>query len=221
MVTLPFKFIDMETIVLEDLEKSTEELVQHGIANGMAYQEFRLFIDDLATNKKTSGPEQTEILVDFTILNQRRMKRLDKTLKIANDVADKIKGLDNKVTWLIIAESWCGDAAQTLPMINKVAELNDNISLKVILRDENLDIMNRFLTNNAMSIPKLVMVDDASGKIIGEWGSRPKVAAQMVIDYKNEHGVLTPEFKQDLQVWYNKDKGQSTLNDLLELLTLE
>ena len=72
-----------------------------------------------------------------------------------------------------------------------------------------------------MSIPKLVMVEDATGEILGDWGSRPKIASQMVIDYKNEHGMLTPEFKEDLQIWYNKDKGQSTLRDLMELLALE
>ena len=150
------------------------------------------------------------------------MKRLDKTLKIDQETTDMIKGYaGKKVTWLVLTESWCGDAAQALPMINKVASLTENISLKLILRDENIDVMNRFLTNGAMSIPKLVMVDDASGKVVGEWGSRPKIAQQMVVDYKNEHGTLTPEFKEELQVWYNKDKGQSMLNDLLELLALK
>jgi hypothetical protein len=122
---------------------------------------------------------------------------------------------------LVLTESWCGDAAQTLPMINKVAELNKNISLKIILRDDNLGIMNRFLTHGAMSIPKLVMVDNISGEVLGEWGSRPKTLEQMVIDFKNQHGVLTTAFKEELQVWYNKDKGQSILNDLMDLLSLE
>ncbi|EAQ99877.1 thioredoxin family protein [Maribacter sp. HTCC2170] len=211
----------MKTIVLEGLESTTEELVQKGTRKAMSYKEYRLLVDDLAAAKKSTGPEQTETLTDYTLLNQRRMKRLDKTLKIGEEIVTKIKGYDKKVTWLVLTESWCGDAAQTMPMINKVAQLNDDISLKVILRDENLDIMNRFLTNGAMAIPKLIMVEDGSGKVVGEWGSRPKVAAKMVIDYKNEHGTLTPEFKQDLQVWYNKDKGQSTLDDLLGLLSLK
>ena len=78
--------------------------------------------------------------------------------------------------------------------------------------------MNRFLTNNTMSIPKLVMVDDTyrRSNLENMGPSRPKTATQLVIDYKNEHGVLTPEFKEELQVWYNRDKGQSTLNDLMD-----
>ncbi|MBT8306911.1 MAG: thioredoxin family protein [Maribacter sp.] len=211
----------METIVLENSEKTTEELVQKGISKAMTYQDYRLLVDELSARGRSTGPEQTEVLTNYTVLNQRRMKRLDKTLKIYEDSFKKINGFNKKITWLVLTESWCGDAAQTLPMINKVAELNDNISLKVILRDDNLDIMNRFLTNDAMSIPKLIMIGYASGEILGDWGPRPKEATQMVSDYKKEHGQLTAEFKEALQVWYNKDKGQGTLNDLLELLALE
>ena len=212
----------MDVIVMENSELTTEELLQTGIARGILYQDYRLLIDNLASEGKATGQEVSEEMVNFTLLNQRRMKRLDKTLKIDEDSAGIIKGYDQKkVTWLVLTESWCGDAAQTLPMINKVAELNNNISLKIILRDENPGIMNRFLTHGAMSIPKLVMVDNNSGKVLGEWGSRPKILEQMVIDFKNQHGVLTTGFKEELQVWYNKDKGQSILNDLLDLLSLE
>ena len=211
----------METIVLKNLEKTTKELVQKGISKAMSYQDYRILIDNLSEEGKSTGSEQNEALTNYTVLNQRRMKRLDKTLKISDEAVKKINAFDKKVTWLVLTESWCGDAAQTMPMMNKVAELSDNISFKVILRDENLEVMNRFLTNNTMSIPKLVMVENATGEILGEWGSRPKTATQMVIDYKIEHGTLSPEFKEELQVWYNKDKGQSTLSDLMELLALE
>jgi len=211
----------MTTAVLEKMEKTTKEVVQEGISKAMTYQDYRRLVDSLSAEGRSTGPEQSEVLTNYTILNQRRMKRLDKTLKISDEKVKKIKDFDKKVTWLVLTESWCGDAAQTMPMMNKVAERNDNISFKVILRDENLDVMNRFLTNNAMSIPKLVMVEDATGNVLDEWGSRPKIAAQMAIDYKNEHGTLTPEFKEELQVWYNKDRGQSTLSDLMELLALE
>jgi len=211
----------METIILENLEKATKELVQKGISKAMSYGEYRLLVDTLSAEGKSTGPQQTEILANYTALNQRRMKRLDKTLKIGEEEVRKINSLDKKVTWLVLTESWCGDAAQTMPMMNKVADLNKNISFKVILRDQNLEIMNRFLTNNTMGIPKLIMVENATGDVIGTWGPRPKSATRLVKDYKKEHGALTPEFKEELQVWYNKDKGQGTLNDLMELLALK
>jgi thiol-disulfide isomerase/thioredoxin len=216
-----FNALNMKTIVLEEKKESTEELVQKGISKGVSYQEYRALVDALALEGKSTDLEQTDTLMHYTILNDKRMKRLDKTLKINEGAIAKIRGIDKEITWLVLTESWCGDAAQTIPMINKVAELNDRISLKVILRDENIDIMNHFLTNEAMSIPRLVMVESKTGEVIGQWGSRPSIVTQMVIDYNDEHGRLTPEFKQDLQFWYNKDKGQSTLEDLLGLLSLE
>src|SRR5690606_13130511 len=106
------------------------------------------------------------------------MKRLDKTIKIDAVSGSKIMGFDKKVTWLVLTESWCGDAAQTLPVINKVAGLNDKITLRLALRDENIELMERFLSNGAMAIPKLIAIDDANGELIGEWGSRPTVATK-------------------------------------------
>jgi hypothetical protein len=78
------------------------------------------------------------------MLNDKRMKRLDKTTKLTEEAVADIKSYNGDVTWLVLTESWCGDAAQTMPVINKVAELNDNITFKVLLRDENEALMNEF-----------------------------------------------------------------------------
>ncbi|WP_338039104.1 hypothetical protein [Maribacter litopenaei] len=43
----------------------------------------------------------------------------------------------------------------------------------------------------------------------------------MVDTFKEQYGTLTPEFRESLQIWYNKDKGESILKDLLGLLSLE
>ena len=58
--------------------------------------------------------------------------------------------------WLIITEGWCGDAAQCIPTIEKIAAESKNIETHYVLRDENLDLIDEYLTNNARSIPKLI-----------------------------------------------------------------
>lgn len=198
--------------------KSTEKIIQESLAKGLTYQAYRLQLNTMAEEGKTTGPIQSEALINYTVLNDRRMKRLDKTIRIDEATASKIKNYSRKVTWLVLTESWCGDAAQTMPLMNKIAELSSNIDFKIILRDEHLELMNRFLYNGTLSIPKLIMIDDNSGEVLDDWGPRPSRATKMVEDYKNEHGKLTPEFKQELQVWYNRDKGQNTLEDLTRLL---
>ena len=122
------------------------------------------------------------------------------------------------MTFLVITESWCGDGAHVLPVINKVAESNPNIDLKIVFRDEHPELMDNFLTNGSRSIAKLIILDADTLEVINTFGPRPSVATKLVDNYKAEHGSLTPEFKEDLQRWYNKDKGQTTLNDLIELL---
>ena len=147
------------------------------------------------------------------------MKRLDKTVKIPSEVIEKIETINKPINWIVITEGWCGDAAQNLPIINKLAELNDHINLRIVLRDEHPELMGKFLTNGGEAIPKLIHTED-DHEIISHWGPRPSVATKMVEDYKEEHGMLTPEFKKDLQIWYNTDKGETTINDMLEFLGL-
>lgn len=145
---------------------------------------------------------------------QKRMKRWDKTLKVSEETKESIKNTKRNATWLVITESWCGDAAHILPAINRVASLNENINLKIVLRDENLELMDAFLTNGSRSIPKLIMIDNVTEEVINTYGPRPNELTKMVADYKEEHGKLTDEFKEDIQKWYNKDKGQAIINDL-------
>lgn len=203
---------------MEIMHKTIVNLVQEGIAKAISYQNYRTLVESLVAQDSNTGPEVTEALAAYTVLNHKRMKRLDKTLKITENVQQDIKEYKGKVTWLVLTESWCGDAAQTMPMMQKMADLTEGIDFKVLLRDQNLELMDQFLYNGGRSIPKLIAFDHTTNKVIGDWGPRPTEATKLVDDYKAAHGTLTPEFKQDLQVWYNKDKGQNTLSDLLKLL---
>ena len=194
------------------------DIISDSLKKGITYSEYRTLVTSLVDENSTTGNEKTEALVNYTMLNDRRMKRWDKTVKVSDEVKTKIESFNKKVTWLVITESWCGDAAHIMPVINKVAEFNNNIDYKVVLRDENDRLMNQFLTNGGKAIPKLIMIDNETNEVINTFGPRPLVATEMVNDYKTEHGKLTPEFKEDLQRWYNKNKGQSTIEDLVGLL---
>ena len=195
-----------------------QEIIKKSLKNSLSYTEYRNLVEGLVAENSTTGNEKTEDLAEYTKLNDKRMKRWDKTLKVSEESMQNIQKFNKKITWIVIAESWCGDAAHVIPVINKVAELNDNIDLSLVLRDENPDLMDAFLTNGGKSIPKLVAIDNESGNVVNTFGPRPSVATKLVSDFKAEHGIITPEFKQDLQVWYNKDKGQSTIQDLVGLL---
>lgn len=197
-----------------------EQTIKDSLAKSLSYQAYRNLMTQLVENKSTTGNDKSEDLVNYTKLNDQRMKRWDKTIKVSGKAKEDIANLGAKQTWLVLTESWCGDAAHVIPVFNKMAELNENINFRVILRDENDALMSQFLTNGGKSIPKLIIIDDASGKVINSFGPRPTNAMQLVMDYKSKHGEITPEFKEELQQWYNKDKGQSVISELMSVLDI-
>lgn len=204
----------METIsTTQDID-----LVKESLKHSLTYQQYREVVNHLVVENSNTGHEKTETLANYTMLNDRRMKRWDKTVKVSEQVKTTVQKKPINQTWLVITESWCGDAAHVIPAINKIAELNGGIQLKLVLRDENEALMNQFLTNGSRSIPKLIMVDNDTETVVNTYGPRPSTATALVEDYKAKYGKLTAEFKEELQHWYNKDKGQTVIADLLALL---
>ena len=122
-----------------------KNIIEKSLANSYTYLEYRNLVSSLLAEGKSTGPEQSEALTNYSLLNDKRMKRIDKTIKISDSTAQEIKQLQEPQTWLVITEGWCGDAAQNLPVIAKMAALSSNINLKLVLRDENLDLMDLIL----------------------------------------------------------------------------
>ncbi|MEH6534919.1 MAG: thioredoxin family protein [Psychroserpens sp.] len=205
-------------ITLEHI--SVQDIIDESLQKAISYQEYRDLVKQLVSEESTSGNEKTEALINYTMLNDRRMKRWDKTVKISEEVIEKVSHFNGNVTWLVITESWCGDAAHVIPVLNKLAEFSENIELKLVFRDENETLMDQFLTNGGRAIAKLIMIDNTTNEVVNTFGPRPSEATKLVNDYKAEHGKLTPEFKEDLQVWYNKNKGQNIIENVMTLLGL-
>ncbi len=189
-------------------------LIKDSVSKAMDYTQYNLLFKQLADEGKTTG-EQDQEKIEYTKLNYSRSKRLDKTAKIEAEKAEVFKNIPTKQTWLVISEPWCGDAAQTLPFLNKISELSKNIDLQIVLRDENLELMDQFLTRGSRSIPMVLMLNEEL-ELIQQWGPRSVAATKLVADYKKEHGAIDDAFKEMIQVWYNNDKGVSLVNDLVE-----
>ncbi|HLW33616.1 MAG TPA: thioredoxin family protein [Aequorivita sp.] len=194
-------------------------LIKDSVKKAMDYAQYNLLFKQLVDEGRSTGEHDQE-KIDYTKLNFSRTKRLDKTAKIEAEQAEVFKNIPTKQTWLVISEPWCGDAAQTLPFLNKISGLSDNIELKIVLRDENLELMDKFLTNGSRSIPMIIMLDEQL-EVIQQWGPRSKAATKLVTDYREEHSVINDAFKEIIQVWYNNDKGISIVNDLVETMEIK
>lgn len=188
------------------------------IAKSISYGDFRDLSHKMAEEGFTSGTDQRPIMIRYTEVNDFRMRRLDRTTRILPEVEVQIKKIDRPLIFLSITEAWCGDGAQILPVIEKLADLNDNISHKLIFRDEHPEVMQNFLTDGARSIPVIVILDPETGKPLGQWGPRPKVVQQMILESKrllasieeeDAKATAKNESQAALQSWYAKDKTRS------------
>lgn len=197
---------------------TTENTIEQSLKNSFGYKDYRNHVTQLLEQGLSTGATQSEALTHYTTLNEARMNRLDKTIHIPDDVDQKLKTLDKAYTFLVITEGWCGDAAQIVPVINKMTQATDKIDLKLVLRDDNTELMDAYLTNGARSIPKLVVLDAATQQPVASWGPRPEGGANLIKENKEKYGTVTDEAKTELQKWYLHDKGLSTMEEIVGLL---
>lgn len=196
-----------------------KEIIQKALQNSFSYTEYRKLASDLVAQGKPTGHDHSEALAQFAILNETRMNRLEKTIIIDEDVQLKLQNISNNYIWLVLAESWCGDAAQILPVINKMSAVSNALQLKIVLRDDNDLLMQQFLTNGGKAIPKLIILDAQTVNVVAYWGPRPQGAKQLILDYKAAHGIVDEAAKIELQKWYLHDKGIAIQYEILEIMS--
>lgn len=179
---------------------------------------------DWVLHRQTSSKVSSPLLVEFTKLNWTRAQRLHKTVLIKPEIIKALEIIEHSYTWIVITEAWCGDSAQNLPVIAEIAKLNPGkIGLFIVLRDDNPELMNKYLTNGAQAIPKLIVIDETLGKEAFTWGPRPEPAQEILKKWKqNSAGITWEDFEKELHGWYAKDKThtiQSEFSRLLQRLT--
>jgi hypothetical protein len=198
----------------------TNKLMPHNPAETFTYLQYGALIEELVAENRTTGPNQSVAMVAYTKLNYHRMQRLDKTIQLLPEITEVLESLSRSLFWLVITEPWCGDAAQNVPVLAKIAAAAaGKITLELVLRDENHVLMDEYLTNGTRSIPKLICFDAATGQELGTWGPRPAAAQELLAAYKaNPQEVTKEQFINSIQVWYSKDKTQSMQQELWQLL---
>jgi hypothetical protein len=195
------------------------DMPEEGVmSKSMEYTKYISLVSDLFDEGRVTGNTQNQQKLDATKINLARIRRLDKKYEVSQSLSDLLMKAA-PMDWVVFSEGWCGDSAQCLPIINKMAEIGPNVSLKILLRDENMEYMEQYLTNGSASVPKLVAFDK-EGKELFTWGARPTKIQEMVIDYKEKYTLEDRDaFVLNLHKWYAKDRGLSLEEDFKMLLT--
>ncbi len=188
------------------------------IEKSMTFAEYIELIDDLLLDGKTTGTNQSDAMFGYGKINRQRMHRLEKTVNLEESLKEKVRALSVNWIWLVITEGWCGDAAQNIPLIEKIAAENEGIETRYVLRDENLELMDKYLTNNARSIPKLICLDAETLEEIGTWGPRPQKAMEYFYEMRDGGKMEKPQMMENMQRWYLQDREKSIQAEFSVLL---
>lgn len=149
-------------------------------------------------------------------LNYSRMTRHQATYVPTEAMTTAMNTITEPQTWVVITEDWCGDSAQTLPVIAAIAALNPLVELRILDRDTYPEAMDLYLTNGSRSVPMVIAFgSSASPEQLWVWGPRPEAAKLEVATWKTQFAVNT-EWYPLLHAWYVKHGHQEVEADFIQ-----
>jgi hypothetical protein len=131
--------------------------------------------------------------------------------------AQRVEQTGSKWKLLVLSEDWCGDASNTVPILARLAEGADSVELRILKRDENPELMDRYLTNGSRSIPVAIVLDEEL-RPVGRWGPRPAGLQEYVLAEKGAERLSKKEIYRETRRWYARDKGLTTLEELVAVI---
>jgi len=142
-----------------------------------------------------------------------------KNFELADNEIQKLENL-SCTNILVISEPWCGDSFALLPIVKKITEANPAWNLKLILRDENVELIDKFLTNGSRAIPIFLFLDDKN-ELLFKWGARPLAAQNIFEQYRSQ--ISSGEIEKSkvilkIRQFYSKDKGKEASKEILNLI---
>jgi hypothetical protein len=160
---------------------------------------------------------------DARKMQHYRRYNLERTDAVESDYAPSdealaaLRALDRDQVWLVLTEDWCGDSSFLLPVVARMAREASRVDLRILPRDEHLDLMDQYLTNGGRGIPKLLALDARTGDELFTWGPRPDAAAAKFLELKGQ-GLEKPQIVAGLMEWYDAGGWRAAEDELTALV---
>lgn len=153
--------------------------------------------------------------LDAVSANEDLWRATARRAALHEDALARIASVPGHWRLLVLADDWCGDAVNTLPVIARLAEAAANLDLRVLGREEAPEIMDRHLTGGARSVPVVILLDE-QGAARGWWGPRPRIL-QAWFESRGR-GMEKAERYLELRRWYARDRGVTTAREIADLV---
>jgi hypothetical protein len=171
--------------------------------DGLRYDEYLQQWKEQTKEELPDGADASDRrMKHYLNYNWKRQERVHEAYDPSADLQSSVESIDESQLWMVLTEPWCGDSAFLLPVVAEAAALNRDVTLRILLRDDNLDVMDQYLTDGSRSIPKLV-VFSGDGTERFTWGPRPEGAAQRFQTLTNEYDDKSELIGEFLEYYEN------------------
>ena len=185
-------------------------------AKGLTYEKYIALWEAHIAQPLKGLDKQARKNLFYAKYNMERAGRVIDAYNMDEKLASLIDAVSEPQRWMVLTEDWCVDSAYALPIIFRAVSRNPHINMRILLRDDNLDIMDQYLTDGGRGIPKLV-VFDADGQELFQWGPRPQALKQMREVWKAE-GVEGAMLSQKGAEWYDAGGWHEVETELIETI---
>jgi len=167
--------------------------------------------------EKGFTPKQYEGLLG----EQLELHRLHyRRAQISDEAVAALRGLAPQRV-LVITEPWCGDSLAVLPVVLKLFDQVGSGEIRIVLRDQNPELMDRYLTRGGRAVPIVILLDEAHEELF-HWGPRP-AAAQAIFEEQREDlnagRIDRVKVTAKIRNFYGRDRGESIVKELRQQLT--
>jgi hypothetical protein len=126
--------------------------------------------------------------------NQERFAANERDEQLSQEDLEAFRRLAQPLNVLVLAEDWCGDVIDNLPILGRLAADTGRLNVRVFLRDQNPDLMDQFLNRGQFrSIPVFAFFDDGFHEI-GHFIERPDSVTERRAEARREVFAQHPEF---------------------------
>ena len=126
--------------------------------------------------------------------NRDRVEENERRVEVSKEDLAAFRALPHPVKVVVLAEDWCGDVVANLPVLGRLAKDSGKLEVRVFLRDQNDDLMQRYLNQGEFkSIPVFVFFDE-DFRELGHWIERPASVTAIRAKRRKEIFAAHPDF---------------------------
>lgn len=184
--------------------------------DGFSYEEYREYWTTQREQPLDDADAEDRRMHHYLNYNWDRQATVHDAYVPSDELRRAVNAIEEPQLWMVLTEAWCGDSAFLLPVIAEAASLSDDVTLRILLRDDNLDVMDQYLTDGSRSIPKLVAFSEGGDELF-TWGPRPAEAAQRFAELREQYDDKKKAIA-DLLEYYKEGGWREADTELAEML---